>query len=71
MPTRAASLPRRLWLFYSDGFRAMTVGRTLWAIILIKLFIIFAVLRLFFFRPALAGLTPTEKAEAVASRLAP
>jgi len=27
----------------------MTVGRKLWVIILIKLFIIFAVLRLFFF----------------------
>ena len=27
----------------------MTVGRTLWAVILIKLFIIFAVLKLFFF----------------------
>jgi len=27
----------------------MTVGRKLWAIILIKLFIIFAILRLFFF----------------------
>lgn len=34
---------------YYDGFRSMTLGRTLWAIILIKLFIIFAVLKLFFF----------------------
>lgn len=35
--------------FYYDGFRNMTLGRTLWAIILVKLFIIFAVLKLFFF----------------------
>ena len=35
--------------FYRDGFRQMTLGRTLWAIILIKLFIIFAVLKVFFF----------------------
>jgi hypothetical protein len=35
--------------FYHDGFRQMTLGRTLWAIILIKLFIIFAVLKVFFF----------------------
>jgi len=35
--------------FYRDGFRGMTVGKTLWILILIKLFIMFAVLRIFFF----------------------
>lgn len=35
--------------FYYTGFRNMTWGRKLWRIILIKLFIMFAVLRLFFF----------------------
>ncbi|WP_303632971.1 DUF4492 domain-containing protein [uncultured Muribaculum sp.] len=39
----------RVWRFYRDGFRAMTVGRYLWALILIKLFIIFFVFKLFFF----------------------
>ena len=34
---------------YSDGFRNMTIGKTLWAVILIKLFIIFVILKLFFF----------------------
>lgn len=34
---------------YYDGFRNMTLGRTLWAIIFIKLFIMFAVLKVFFF----------------------
>lgn len=34
---------------YYDGFRNMTLGRTLWVIILIKLFIIFAILKVFFF----------------------
>lgn len=38
-----------VWRFYRDGFRGMTLGRTLWLIILIKLFVIFFVLRLFFF----------------------
>lgn len=42
-------LPVRVWRFYADGFRSMTIGRYLWAIILIKLFILFAVMRLFFF----------------------
>ena len=35
--------------FYYDGFRSMTLGKTLWLIILVKLFIMFAVLKLFFF----------------------
>lgn len=39
----------RLFLFYYEGFKNMTVGKNLWLIILIKLFIIFFVLKLFFF----------------------
>jgi hypothetical protein len=39
----------KLYRFYYNGFRNMTWGRKLWRIILIKLFIMFAVLRLFFF----------------------
>ncbi|MCL1942846.1 MAG: DUF4492 domain-containing protein [Candidatus Azobacteroides sp.] len=39
----------RIFRFYRDGFREMTIGKTLWIIILIKLFIMFAVLKLFFF----------------------
>lgn len=38
-----------IWRFYIDGFRSMTLGRTLWLIILVKLFIMFFILRLFFF----------------------
>ncbi len=34
---------------YVDGFRSMTVGRYLWAIILAKLAILFLVFKLFFF----------------------
>ncbi|MDR2882266.1 MAG: DUF4492 domain-containing protein [Alistipes sp.] len=39
----------RIWAFYRDGFRSMTVGRTLWILILVKLFIMFAILKVFFF----------------------
>ena len=39
----------RAFAFYRDGFRQMTLGRTLWAIILIKLFVIFVILKIFFF----------------------
>lgn len=34
---------------YYEGFKNMTVGKTLWTVIIIKLFIIFVVLKLFFF----------------------
>ena len=40
---------RSLFRFYYDGFRQMTLGRTLWLVIAVKLFIIFFVLKLFFF----------------------
>ncbi|MDD4213583.1 MAG: DUF4492 domain-containing protein [Bacteroidales bacterium] len=39
----------RIFYFYYDGFRSMTIGKKLWSIILIKLFIMFVVLKLFFF----------------------
>ncbi|MDD2581020.1 MAG: DUF4492 domain-containing protein [Desulfuromonadaceae bacterium] len=43
------SAARQLYLFYREGFRSMVIGRTLWKIIIIKLFILFAVLKFFFF----------------------
>ena len=43
------SLLYRVFDLYYDGFRHMKLGRTLWVIILIKLFIIFVILKLFFF----------------------
>ena len=39
----------RAFDLYYDGFRHMTLGKTLWAVIIVKLFIIFVVLKLFFF----------------------
>ncbi len=41
--------PVRLFRFYRDGFRRMTVGKTLWKVIIIKLIIMFGVLKIFFF----------------------
>lgn len=52
MDHSAASLPAlgsRILRFYVDGFRSMKLGRTLWKVILIKLIIMFGVLKLFFF----------------------
>ena len=39
----------RVYDLYVDGFRNMKLGKTLWAVILIKLFIMFFILKLFFF----------------------
>ena len=55
--------------FYYEGFRQMTWGRTLWVIILLKLFVIFVVLRIFFFTPALHGLDDKQKSEQVGQRM--
>lgn len=44
-----SSTSRRIWSLYYDGFRSMTVGKTLWAIILVKLFLFFVVIKLLFF----------------------
>lgn len=54
--------------FYLEGFRSMTLGRTLWAIILLKLFIMFAVLKVFFFPAYLQG-DEREKQECVSAEL--
>lgn len=43
------SLLRKVASLYVDGFRNMTIGRSLWALIIIKVVILFAVLKLFFF----------------------
>ena len=40
---------KNIYQFYYQGFKGMTVGKKLWAIILIKLAIMFLILKLFFF----------------------
>ena len=39
----------RIYDLYADGFRNMTLGKTLWAVVIVKLFIMFAILKVFFF----------------------
>lgn len=43
------NIPYKIWRFYYEGFKSMTVGRTLWLIILLKVFIFFVVMKLLFF----------------------
>ena len=49
------SIIKRIFNFYVEGFRSMTVGKSLWLLILIKLFIMFAILKLFFFPDLLSS----------------
>ena len=58
------SIPLKIWRFYMEGFRSMTLGKTLWAIILIKLFIMFFILRLFFFNNILQQKYDTDEERA-------
>jgi hypothetical protein len=41
---------KKIFKFYYEGFRDMTFGKNLWIIILLKLFVMFAILKLFFFK---------------------
>lgn len=61
----------RVVVFYVEGFKEMTLGRWLWALILVKLFILFFVFRLFFFPDVLARDfdNDTDRASAVRERL--
>ncbi|MDF1546939.1 MAG: DUF4492 domain-containing protein [Bacteroidales bacterium] len=52
---------RRIYRFYYEGFKNMTVGKRLWIIILLKLFILFAILKLFFFKDFLKSNFNTDK----------
>lgn len=55
----------RIWRFYVDGFRSMSkMSKRLWVIILIKLFIMFAILRVFFFPNFLAQQADTDEGRA-------
>ncbi|MBR1395140.1 MAG: DUF4492 domain-containing protein [Prevotella sp.] len=59
----------KVYDLYYDGFRNMTLGRTLWAIILIKLFIIFAILKVFFFPDFLKEHAEGDEAGYVATQI--
>jgi hypothetical protein len=50
-----------IFQFYYQGFKSMTIGKKLWAIILIKLVIIFLILKVFFFPDFLKTRFETDK----------
>jgi F0F1-type ATP synthase membrane subunit b/b' len=53
-----------------EGFKSMDIGKTLWMLILIKLFILFFILKIFFFPRYLNRFdTRAEKEEYVSKEL--
>ena len=64
LPTRIARILRGTFHLYYDGFRTMTLGRTLWKIIIIKLILFLGVLKLFFFQDFLGTRFDTEQQKA-------
>lgn len=62
---------KRIWDLYYDGFRSMTVGKSLWLIILVKLFIFFVIIKWLFFPNLLKEnySNDNERAEAVRTEL--
>lgn len=58
-----------IYNFYRDGFKDMTWGKSLWLLIFLKVIILFLVLRMFFFKPVMAGKTDEQKSEYVGSQL--
>lgn len=65
------SIPARIVRFYAEGFRSMTVGRKLWALIIIKVAILMLVFKLFFFPDILQERysTDVQRAQAVRTTL--
>jgi hypothetical protein len=69
---RDTSAMNRLFRFYYDGFRNMSWwGKRVWIIILIKLFVIFIILKIFFFQDFLQKRynTDEQKSEYVLDQL--
>ena len=60
---------KAIWSFYVDGFKSMTWGRQLWVLILLKVIILFVLLRGFFFKPVLGGKSEEQKIEYVGNQL--
>ena len=52
---------KKLFLFYYQGFHEMTIGKKLWIIILVKLSVMFLVLKLLFFPDFLGSKFSNDK----------
>lgn len=63
---------KKIIIFYIEGFMQMRLGKVLWAIIGIKLFVMFAILKVFFFPNTIANeskILGVDKSEYVANEI--
>lgn len=62
---------KTIFFFYYDGFKRMKMGKTLWLIIAVKLFLFFFVMKFFFFQETLQTRfsNDTDRAEEVIQNL--
>ena len=65
---KKAWVPVRIFRFYYEGFKSMELGKTLWLLILIKLFIMFVILKVFFFPRYLNQFDTTAEKENYVSK---
>jgi len=69
----AGNLLRNIMVFYREGFRGMTLGRSLWLVVAIKILVIFGLLKIFFFPDFLESgfSTDRQRADFVLEQLTP
>lgn len=58
---KSKGLLQNIISFYIEGFKNMTWGKTLWLLILVKLFLIFFIMKFFFFSDNFENKLKNEK----------
>jgi hypothetical protein len=51
-----------IYRFYRDGFAAMRLGKTLWAVVVVKLIVLFGVIKVLFFSDTLHSRFDSDEA---------
>ena len=67
---QGAGTLKRIFDFYRQGFSNMDIGKTLWMVIIVKLVVIFAIVKLLFMPDVLyQKATGNDKAEYISTRI--
>lgn len=64
METQEVRSGFNFFTMFRDGFKSMTLGKTLWTLVIIKLIIMFLILRPFFFPNYLNSKADTKEGKA-------
>ena len=63
------SMIRQVINFYRDGFKSMRLGKTLWLVVIVKLVIIFVVIKLLFMPDILSERAGGNEADYVSTQI--